>query len=981
MRRSIVAKSILLMAVAGAAQAQSSFKEYIRDTAQPDFYWPLENSFISDLQPSAYDRIRAKGYELDGVLPNGCPAPGTTPIDYYTPSYFPILQNHMTRVGGSSALIFGETEGDLEGATRYLKLSRTDFDDGSSFVNPLEAVGMHHKQPWTFHMVVSPDSDPGDSRTWETLLDIGNENAAQGPVQVLLQVDRDDVNAETTFRITTESQNDYYPSFDTRRSYEVVVDHDDVHFVNQRPWYQVVVQYYLENGDGQGRVRMLVNTVDINPFGQLVLNQEPEVDGQSNEWRSTTTGDQLHVGRTRSGAEEFHGALHHLAFWSGLLDEDETVYTELDNLADAFLDSTSSLNASADARSELVIDWDEDPRYFIWDGPLWTGASNPSDRKIRQWDDPIWDHPFTYPIIRFQTNFPTTDNSGVRPPGYPAQTTSGPEAIAQLTADWLKFTSDNLASFTTGKDLLTDPDSVAIFWQNWGARAKNDNSSFCFYSDWGSSFSLTNNWRDTPSIWRDAASHPVLDPIGSNEAEASETSAPFYREGMSINAFNSKDIFIHLKELIDASADIPTPGRFHWDLERGSNLNLAWSASDVGWWDHSTSVSEPRSDRVADWAPPSVSMPSGNIDVLADLTAITRYDYLSPHSSYNRDLSIAFSRFAHDQYDHALGVGLLTPAIEELNPNIRFSEYKRAFRGETADEIYLSSKAASGVSDISPVWFDFSSPVLYPISGPRVIYHSLAHDDGDSPTLFQEWEDVLGLNVNTPDTYLLDDLVTPDMPNNGKHEDGGFAGATVAEVKSDARVVYVEASKFNLNATYLAGGGADGAPTAPWLPYPNWSESDFYLHQNLFDITPGNITVELNQEDIARIAVFAYRHGVREFLFWGDFNDISSQSKQQEVLEGLEYVFEAIDNLRSTIPAGETSSPDFTGPVSGSDYDAVPDGTVDFHDFQYFSKAYSAGNLEADIAGGGVNGDRPDGVVNQDDTDYFAQLYLAATSP
>jgi hypothetical protein len=986
MNSHVLGASVLLASLAGGVCAQSTFKSYMEDTAQPDFYWPLENSFISEERAgSSFGRIKAGAYELNGVRLNGCPAPGVIRLDYYAQEYFPLFPNHMTRVGGSTALLFGETEGDLDGVTRYLEMDSSHFDDGTTNVEPLVALGMHHKEPWTVHMIVSPDQDMENDRQWETLFDIGNENHANGPVQVLLQVDRDDVNTQTTFRITTEAQNDLYTGYDTRRSYDVVVDHGDVAQVNERLWYQVVVQYYRVGGTGAGRVRLFVNTIKLNSTtGLLELHQEPVQVGNSNEWRDSTSGDELQIGLTRAGTEEFFGSIHHFAVWGNLLDADETVMTGLDTLADAFFDSTLPSNSNADTRTDLAIDWNADPRHFIWDRPTSTSASDPADRKIDQWHDPIWDHAFTYPVVRFMTHDSTGTSVNVTPPGYSPQTNTGPEAIAQNTANWLEYISTNLKTYSsTGKDMMADPDSVSLFWQNWGARKKDTDQSFCFYSDYGESYSLTKNWRDAPSLWRDASSHPVLPGFGSYEPEAVETSAPFYREGMSINAFHSTDIFIHLNNLIETSTTIPTPDRLHWDLERVSNMNLAWGIESgsykEGWWDHSVSGLEPRSDLVAAWAPPTVSVGSGDTETLSDLATVTRVSTVGPNSSLNNELVRTFGKFTADQYDQALGLGLVYPAIQELNPGIRVSEYKMTHRGNVANKIYLSSKVLTAASNVSPEWLDFSSPVLYPVFGSRITYHNQNTQDGDSETLFQEWETVLGINTVSPDNFPLDNLVTTSMPHNGKNVSGS-TGATESEVKADARVLYVEVSKFNLNAVYLAGGGADGAPTSPWLPYPNYTEGDFRIDENRFEATTNDIQVELNQEDIARIAVFAYRHGVREFLWWGDINDLNTQDKHQDVLEGLEYIFAAIDNLRATIPTGQTSSPDFTGEVAGV-LNGVPDGIVDYRDFQYFANAYGAGNLEADIAGGGVDGDRPDGAVDEADTDYFSILYTAATAP
>ena len=94
----------------------ADLKAYLTDTSggtAAQFYFPFEKSFLSSLQSGA-NRERAAAWEKHGILDNGCPQPPSTfPAVYESAQYLPMLPNHATQVARSTALILGETTGDL----------------------------------------------------------------------------------------------------------------------------------------------------------------------------------------------------------------------------------------------------------------------------------------------------------------------------------------------------------------------------------------------------------------------------------------------------------------------------------------------------------------------------------------------------------------------------------------------------------------------------------------------------------------------------------------------------------------------------------------------------------------------------------------------------------------------------------------------------------------------------------------------------
>ncbi|MDF1810311.1 MAG: GC-type dockerin domain-anchored protein [Phycisphaerales bacterium] len=976
-----ISSATIIACIAGtctqsALAVAPTIPEYINDSNSADFYWPFENSFISDIQ-DGLDRTKPSAVESNGILDNGCPPPmtSTSPLEY-----FPILANHMTRVGGSSAIIFGETTGNISGVDRYLELDDSNFNSTESLV----ALNMHHKEEWTMHMIVSPDEeDIVGTRGWETLFDHGNDDATSGPVQILVQLERDTDNSETTFQVITESQNLIYPQ-DTRHTIEVVVNDADVDEVNGRHWYQVIVQYYKIGT--QGNIRMYVNTVYEDQNGKMDFNQET-ASRLSNEWRSSTSTDSARIGKTRAGTNHFNGALHHFAIWKGLIDTSYNTSKELNKLAEAFVESSSIANAPADARSELSIDWDAPVRFFTWDQPTSTATLVGSERDLRNWTDPIWDMESVYPLVRMRVQSP--ENSAVifTPPGYSPQSTLLPEPtqLAGQTKNWLQYLNTGMETYASDIDSksLFDQDACALLWHNY---TESHNNQSCYYGDADAIRRLTNDWRDVPSIWRDASTHPTLTGTITYDETYSEVNAPFYREGMSINAFRSKDIFIELAKQIEAANDplstedpVPTPSRFHFDSEELSTIGQAWGGTTgpsyiEGWWEES--AIDDRASDVASWVPPS--NPSSTFHTLDDIKTSagpdlsqSRYD-----GANNATFRAKFSVFARDQYDQAFGVSLLLPALQELSPDIRLSEYNMVYSDPTVlkpERAYLRNKPGAGLETVLPQWIDFSSPILYPIK----LNHIRTYTNASTPRLLAEWGDQLGIDAM---------LQTDDMFEFGRTRDD--TAQTLTEYRDaivdDLRVIFVELAKYNINANYLSGVDHGDAPTVPWLIYPeaNWSgiHTRFDWNDNGVVDSADSVIYRTDWQQVARVAVFAHRHGVREFLMWGNWDEINDvPARMIQSVEGLENVFKAVADAADA-PSGFTTSADFTFDSTSTNLDyGIPNGTVDYHDMLYFAAMYSAGDLEADIAGAGPGtyGCYPDGIVDSNDSNYYAAIYAA----
>ena len=974
--------AIGMVCAAGACSShaqigQHTFKEYMRDTAQPDFYWPFENSFISDLGTDN-ERHRAIGVEQGGIYFNDCS--NTTPIPaelrVVETDYFPILPDHVTGLGASSALILGETNGDLgldlvDGVNRYLE-----FDFATDM---LTEFGMNNKNEWTMHMVVSP-ADDEFTRGWETIFDVGNpdfvsQSGAVHPVKVTVRANRQF--DRTVFELKTEAQGQ--PVIST-----IEVLDTDALIKDGRRWFQVVVQYYTDHSNYDiEAARLLVNSVEAELQSGPVLNKQI-VSMNSNQWRSQTPSI-ARIGLDVEGNNPFHGAIQHFAIWKSLLDTDYNVMTQVDSLADAF--RGSSVNLETDQRTPMIVDWDQAPRYFFWDIPNEQTLSG--FRNLLNWNDPIWAEPNTYPLTRVYYDQP---NSTSRTPVgiqfgdgsvqlFETPVGQTPADIARQTANWIQYINAGLGLHNKS---LNDPNACALLWQNWGGYKWNDpNALDCFYQDAGAARAITKNWRDVPTIWRNSLNHPVLSTHADTDRnQITELDTPFYREGMSQNAFRSKDVFIELAKIIaNSNGVIPTPSRLHFDTEQISNINNVWLGSVDGWWGYAT-TSDSRASDSAQWVPPSVSIGYSTLSGLAaSFPNATNYTQWNIN---NNDWAKAMSRFSRDQYDAAFGLGVGLPAIEELNPNIRLSEYNMTNAGSQIDgQDYARSSTKRPAENIQLNWLDFSSPVLYPISGGRMQRYG-------SKTMVEwaEYFDRYNQRTGTRVHDLLNTSSITDVPYD----------ATLADLAHDSSILFIENAKYMLNANYLASGGENGTPIVPWLPYPE--ETSFKIKEK-YDVAVGpeedlvsdglgdgvidehdEYTIILSWQDIAKVAVFAHRHGVREFIFWGDTGGENANSNGnvpdiQLTTEGLEHIVQTVDLIEATTPFGYTTSADFTTTAQGFPMTGVPDGVVDTYDHTYYLyELYAKGDLAADIAG--PNAPYPDGVVDMHDLTYFELIYGAS---
>lgn len=954
-------------AAAGLAHAQPyTVEEFIEDQVAADFYWPFENSFAADLPTS--NRTKPAAYELGGIGDRDCASVGTPPSTFVSADYFPILADHMTRVGASPALHFGETTGDLPEANgdpveRYMELTSDNF--GGTDV--LEAFGMQLQSDWTMHMIVSPDEDLSATPGWQTLVDIGDPDYTD-PIQILLKTKRNgaDASPNTQFELSTTAQG-------ATRSTSLTISDSNADPVNGRRWYQVVAQYYTYNGNGY--IRLVVYSIDSAGSVVSAINA-----ALSNESRNAAATGSATIGDDHTLSTPFFGAMHHFAVWDELVDNSPLATTNLLALGDAF-EHSASITETDPRASELSIDWDADLRFFVWDTPQNADAITPGDRNLLSWQDDIWDREGVYPFIRmklesYSTAPPLGATLGPWAALDPADTDE--EQIATQTANWIEYYKEGIETYARNVVMdksLFDTNASALFWQNFGVSPQRP--PVCAYTDDGEGYAgkLTRDWRDTPHAWRNSSSDSLdWDHNGTGYGRTAEVFNPFYREGTSLCAFRTKDVFIALKQELTARG-LSAPDRLHFDTEGATRVEEVWAYSGgsyvEGWWEDS--VADVRANDQAFWVPPSVS--TGATPLLDDLNDAMALGADAPnlsspiHYRSNSGFRSVLGRFARDQYDQAFGMGLLLPALQELSSDIRLSEYGQVYAGaDSSEQGYLAGKPDGVIEHVQPRWFDYSSPVLYPVYSAQLYEYNASTPSKSA--VFAEWGERLGVTSR---------MQTPTMTNYGTTRPVGMTEAEHHEsIHHDARLIYVERAKYNINANYLAGGGHDGRPIIPWILYPGY---ETFTINSKYD-WDGDGTVEYNGQDnfpqenhwqdTARIAVFAHRHGVREFILWGYWYQITNANAEADVVGGMENVIQAVEHAqqRSTdMTTADTSTPDLTDQLAG--HEGVPDGAVGYDDYAYFLAMHTAGDLEADFSG--PDG-YPDGVVNStDETDYYAQ--------
>ena len=292
---------------------------------------------------------------------------------------------------------------------------------------------------------------------------------------------------------------------------------------------------------------------------------------------------------------------------------------------------------------------------------------------------------------------------------------------------------------------------------------------------------------------------------------------------------------------------------------------------------------------------------------------------------------------------------LLRPAYEFLNPDIRSSEY-----GITQSSSYTVNE------------LDFSSHIVYPRKG-----SDLTGDVDRSGTTINHV--YLG--------YLFD---TPELMDHEAEYTGDLHEAAAGTVKEVLDNIYVERWKVSLSKCYVASGSETGKPQAPWLPIPGWSRSLSATFDStsvaLFDNLP---RYEIDWEEVARLAVFAHRRGVSEFLFWCDDRTVSytgemldpSQSEVNANVAGFESIIQAVEYAKaSRWDVTTCGALDRTDDLFG-----IPDGILTVDDYFYLMARAVNGDLEGDVTG--ANAGFPDGVVDNEEITGLDILYIENEFP
>ncbi|MCA9278832.1 MAG: hypothetical protein H6815_11625 [Phycisphaeraceae bacterium] len=922
----IVCSGLPVVACASHASGLGTYPDGLKETIEslsPDFYWPLENSFRSEV-PSGSSSIVFTAYEDDGANEKWAnPETGFMEVDY-----LPMMPDHSTWVEGSTALIFGESANDLAGAERYVELLYGDFGD-----EPLDALGMSQKDEWTLHMIVSPDPDPAEGTPSRTILYLGNDAADTSEVRnITIEVDVSSY--DTTFTVVRNGQS-------YQNGPQVTLTHSSE---TDRYWFQVFLKYRTElDAYGQpqdpaiGIEQLELAVYSDTTSGRSIAN--------SNQWIIANTPSVFRLGANHENGDPgypFNGAIHHLAIWNSFLDQDS---------------DEATLNAAIDdappARSVYVQDWDDDPTYIMWTVPTEVTTLTGGDRNLKNWTDPIWDRAGVYPMVRFFANDPYNSGSNYTAP-YPYGSAVGtsvvpPVAIATSAKGWVDYIDDMLITYCSGDGAKSLSDGYSLFFQNWGREAQGAGDEYVDQPSLTSGGTATvsaliRNWRDVPTAWRYAAdttsvglaanvSHPST-PSGHSglDYDRHELDIAFYREGMSHNAFRTREIFRELKSQLSA-ASLPVPTRLHFDTEGMSRVDRAVYPDGASWSQHwwTTAANDSRFDNASYWA--------ATTDTLDDILLGTNFDaYKAPWdaSGDNYPFTNAYRSFARRQYEYALNQSLLVPAMQELNENILVSEYNLMATNQVdaSDETEVMYEGKPWIRlESTPInYLDFSAPELYPLRTSSI----------QTMTEFHDWWDTIDL------AYAKQ------------------TGSSATQIEDeDLDDLFVERSKHNVQASYLAGGGFEGTAIAPWICYPRtpWDVNG---------LLPYDAPYLAEWPEIARIAVFAYRRGTREFIFWG-YNE---QAEDDTSVAELELIMNAIEDAAETngfldvTTSGHTNR--FTDALFG-----VPDGVIDCDDRTYFMARYAELDPEADIWDSVSTNLIPDGNVTSGDLGAYLNAFNA----
>lgn len=872
----------------------------------PNAYWTLQNTFSSELpstQPINF--IPSEQGGANAMLQGS---------GVYTPDYFPVTPLHLSPVPENNGLWLGETTGDLVGVKRYLSLTSTIGGQ-----QPGTAFNINYKDPWTLHLLVSPDPDVNDARSAEVVFYAGAPAVPgiPGTPAANVQVVIDTKSTGTQIKLLRDGQG-------TINGPQLTIAEAAP---GERHWYHIIVRYGLQTDTTVTEL-----TLDVNSQSTSAL---------SNQSLFPQAASPIIFGRG-SSQEYFNGAIQHAALWKRKLTNTEVATLK------------TSLTVAPSAIAPLTADSNQEPRYFMWTVP--TRETTLTGRDGLNWQDPLWQIEGVYPMVRHKMDYPMASN--LNAPGTAAQLGNGPGDVAKQSYGWIKYIDNKLQQYTSKS--LNDGMGYSLFLQDWGWPA----ASGSHYADRGAARGLMQNWRDAPSAWRNGThdTSPTLQDL-------MEINTPFYREGMSQNAFRTAAMFKELNSLLLADSSLTKPSRLHFDIEHRSNLNnigeyftadftgCVDNDSRAGWYCaarlDSRAASFDNWGVKGYWGRKDNSLTLNNCLSLQDtldsngeastfywgendrtLGSLLQAYQPKQHGVWqliNSCFQEEFYRFGDANYYYAISEALKKPAVQMLNSNIRVSEFAAAATAK-GHPLYSTARDAPQLGDGDLGNLDFSSPVLYPMGKDAI--------DGDLS--LQNWQTRLN-----PGYSISSGLV------------GSPVSAPAADVKEALDNLYVETQKHNINIAVKAAEPCATMPQSPWLPYPGHTVAGLG-YSNLPVYT-------LKWQEVARLAVFSYRRGAREFLLWGDDSLVSGTGSEANLI-GLEKVYAAVNYAK-------TNALDFTttGATSRSqDNFGVPDGVIDVSDYQYYIARYNEGDAEADLTSDSSLCAHPDGKVTSHDLAAFA---------
>lgn len=971
------AACVLPIVLGGAAFGANHIKAELF-SAGPTVYWPMEYTLVPERTPAGGPiwsdtyPLAFRAFELNGPTQNFDVYRGAD-MDAHTDGllveveYLPMYPDHLTLAEGTTALVFCEPGGilDRRGVDRHLEISGA--EPPGSLVTVLGLDGS-----WTIHAIVFPDDDPGDFGSAETIYEINS-----GDAFIRLTCDVAGVIGGGLSQGSSSAAT-YTASYRAAGSPEQTVSVTAVDPTDRG--HQVFVRFEEVSGKLGPNSRLEID-VFTNSAPSHTRN------GVSNAVQFVTspvapgTPESMHVGVSSDGTGKFYGAIHHLAIW-------DSVLTDLGALNDA--------RAVAESRDRLKVAWEAEPRFWVWDGPRASqqdpdGILPSGTRTLADWDDDFWKLKGVYPYVR-QYLFAGAFNT--------------PESIAVSIADNIQDLEADLTALTVTMDpydeipdkSLASGQNVALFLQNWfsGPSDYYDYDGATNYAGQvvQSTYyrSLFRNWRDATELFRtnnDGAAfvHPyffVSDPTDARKVSAArrrELSSAFYREGMSLNAGRTRRVFEALAAELD-SRHLGYPERLHFDME--SNI------SSIGAFLKNTT--SPHDDTRDGWLYSALSDARAadprfwrSAETLIDVTASFQPDWFR-HNWFEGDVIdevIKLGTFTGAGNRHGFHHALTVPAIDAFGPKVRVSNYNYTTSGDfvapatggwnkaayapsaVKDNPIGGGKYFTPLANISNDLLDFASQQFYPPG-----YLLLDRDISGVERLWYMLGRTYNLQTDTDPTIDLGDINDINLA----------VDAAEPLVEEDFDNIFVELRKHDINAAYLAkhDGTADGVqPMVPWIKFPLMSsminDGDHGPIFNNYSGAMGDGKYHIAWQETARIMVFAYRRGAREFMLFNgtgfSLDDNVDPEGMERAINAVHYATRSIADMTSTGALDRFDHADF----------GVPDGSVMFDDLRYFCDRFVEADPEADVTG--PDG-RPDGVVDLDDCLTFRTEYEtnAATS-